>query len=100
MRIIGISFNNTRKKMRNLIIALTCTLFLSTSVMALQSSAEESEINRLVSPTFYELQSEVIWGTITCYRNMSNDLIEHALNKHFERIEFMSFDNCTNKGDK
>lgn len=85
--------------MRNLVIALTCTLLLSTSATALQqSSVEDSEINRLVSPTFYELQSEFVWGTVTCYSNIPDKLIENSLNKHFERIQFMSFDNCTNKG--
>ncbi len=74
------------EKVRNLLLVLTYTLLLSNSVMALQSPVEESEINRLVSPTFYELQSEFVWGTITCYSNISDELIEHALNKHFGRI--------------
>ncbi len=80
--------------MRYLILALTYTLLFFSSAIAAQPSVNEWEINRLISPSFSELQSEAILGKITCYSNIPNNIIKDALNKHFERIEFMSFDNC------
>ena len=51
----------------------------------------ETELNRLISPGFEELQSEFIFDSVICYKNIPEKIINKALDKHFNRIEHMCF---------
>ena len=66
---------------------LTIAAILSSS----QIFAEEWQIMRLLHPTFEELQDEQVFSIITCYQDISDDIIAEALDSQFDRIEYMCF---------
>ena len=75
------------------------TLLFTTAIVFSTANADSYQIddwklNRLLSPTFPELQDEVLWRTITCYGPLDDTIIDHALDRHFERIQYMSFGYC------
>lgn len=75
------------KKQNVLILGLLLTV---NNVSALNSE-NEWQINRLFSPSYEELQSEFVFGTITNYINIPENIINLALDQQFSRIEFMNF---------
>lgn len=65
--------------------------FISNNIFGFEP--EEWQVQRLSNPTFEELKSEIIFGTITNYFGISDAMIDKALDMHFMRIEYMSFTN-------
>ena len=72
-------------------ILLCSALCMSTITASASNLNSESDINRLISPSFAELQSEYIFKSVTCYEDVPDKLIDRILDKHFQRIEFMCF---------
>ena len=58
---------------------------------AYANNDNEWQINKLIAPTFQELQSEVINQDVTLYFKISDSAMNQALNHQFERIEYMHF---------
>lgn len=69
---------------------MTSIILLTTATIT-QANTDETQIMRLLNPTFEELQSEFVGGQVVCYKGLQDELIEKALDKHFHRIEFMNF---------
>ncbi len=65
-------------------------IILNTAVIT-TVGADESQIMHLLHPTFEELQTEFVFGEVTCYFDVPDEVIDKALDKHFHRIEFMYF---------
>lgn len=76
----------------------TVILTLTMNVASASNLDTESLKARLLSPSFPELQSEFVFGDITCYDRLDDETIKKGLNKHFERIQFMAFDDCSTEG--
>jgi hypothetical protein len=57
------------------------------------SVENETQLYHLLYPSFEELMSEVVDQKITNYIDISEEVIEEALDKQFNRIEYMSFSN-------
>ncbi len=75
--------------MKKQFIIFTIIFFISNNIFS--SDLEEWQSYRLLHPTLEELQSEVVWGTITTYSYISDELIELAMDNYFDRIEYMYF---------
>ena len=75
------------RKPRISIFSFLCSL----SFYAQASSINETQLFHLLHPTFEELISEVIEQRVTNYISISDEVIDEALDKHFHRIEYMSF---------
>ena len=69
-------------------------LLVSTAVTSNAFAIEDWKLNRLLSPTFPELQDEAVYGLITCYGSVDEVLANMAMDKHFERIQYMYFGSC------
>ncbi len=70
---------------------LVLGFLLITNNVSASNSEMEWQINRLLSPSYEELQSEFVFGIVTNYKNVPENLINFALDRQFNRIEFMSF---------
>ena len=80
--------------MKNTLLA-SAILLISTLSNA-QESYERDLVN-LLSPSYEQLVNEYVWQQINCYKNIDEEIIDIALEKHFERIQFFCFNN---KGEK
>ncbi|MBF0266046.1 MAG: hypothetical protein HQL46_12305 [Gammaproteobacteria bacterium] len=55
------------------------------------ASDTETQIYHLLHPSFEELMSEFLVQKVTIYTNVQDSLIDQALDKYFDRIEYMTF---------
>lgn len=70
---------------------LLATLASFLALVSAQAGATETQVARLLKPTFQELQSEFVFGEVFTYADVPERLIEQALDAQFHRIEFMRF---------
>ncbi len=78
----------------DLVIFIVILILITLNANADQTVNEEWKVNRLLSPTFSEVQSEAVYSMITDYGCIDDEIVDLALNKHFERIEYMTFEDC------
>ena len=69
-------------------------LLVSTTVTSNTFAIEDWKLNRLLSPTFSELQDEAVYSHITCYGNVDEVIANIAMDRQFERIQYMYFGSC------
>lgn len=71
------------------------TSVIVVAVMSSQSvlagKAEEWQINRLLHPSFKELEAEAVFGQVTTYCNIDDKTISRVKEKFPNRIKYMDF---------
>ena len=71
-------------------IALMCAVPASAAADSAQANLEQWQLRRLNAPTERELAHERK-GRVYIYDGLSDRAVDHALNAHFDRIEYMLF---------
>lgn len=84
----------------NLIIFIASLILITINANADNVNIEEWKVNRLLSSTFPKVQSKATYQAITNYGCIDNEIINSALDRHFERIQYMSFNDCNEGGDE
>jgi hypothetical protein len=70
--------------------ALLCSVQVGAAEVSAQTNLEQWQLRRLNAPTERELAHERK-GRVYIYDGLSDREVDHALNAHFERIEYMMF---------
>ena len=82
----------------NSIIFIATLVLITINANADNVNVEEWKVNGLLSPTFPEAQSKATHPTITHYGCIDNEIDNYALDRHFKRIQYMSFNYCNEGG--